>query len=167
MAPCLPDTVPAHMRLLWGSTGSSHLGFTERTAGGKRDCRDRQQPTHLARHSSASSARLPTCTGSVSSPSQRRRLDGLPVSPLPQPVSILLSLFLSSSKSLVPAASREHSITSWASACLGQLQAVLLQRGSLLQSWLSPPAAPTSHPPGGCSELCRARRTTTQLRHLR
>lgn len=82
------------------------------------------------------------------------------VSPLPQPTSVLLSLFLSSNKSLVPAAPRECSITSWASACLGRLQAVPLplQQSCLLQSWLSPPAAPTSHPPGGCSELCRARR---------
>lgn len=153
-------TVTAQMRLLWGSAGSSYLGFTERTSGGTRDCRDRQQPTHLAQHSSASSARLPTCTGSVPSPSQRRRLDGLPVSPLPQPTTALLSLFLSSNKSLVPAAPRECSITRRASACLGQLQAVPLplQRSSLLQSWLSPPAAPTSHPPGGCSELCGARR---------
>lgn len=54
-----------------------------------------------------------------------------------------------------------------ASACLAQRQAVPLQRSSLLQSWLSPPAAaPTSHPPGGCSELCRACRTTTQSHHL-
>lgn len=121
MAPCLPDTVTAQMRLLWGSTGSSYLGFTERTAGGKRDCRDRQQPTPLARHSSA---RLPTCRGSVLSPSQRRRLDGLPVSPLPEPATILLSLFLSSNKSLVPAAPQEHSITCRASACLEQLQGV-------------------------------------------
>lgn len=93
-------TVTAQMRLLWGNAGSSYLGVTERTFGGKRDCRDRQQPTHLARHSSASSARLPTFTGSVPSPSQRRRLDGLPVSPLPQPTSVLLSLFLSSNSHL-------------------------------------------------------------------
>lgn len=62
--------------------------------------------------------------------------------------------FLSSNKSLVHAAPQAPGVTSRAPACLAQLQAVPLQRCSLLQSWLSPPAAPTSHPPGGCSELC-------------
>lgn len=36
MALCLPDTVPAHMRLLWGSTGSSHSGFREDSWGQER-----------------------------------------------------------------------------------------------------------------------------------
>lgn len=102
----------------------------------------------------ASSARLPTCTGSVPSPCQC-------TSTCPEGVTLAFSqpsytrpFLLSSNKSLVHAAPQAPGVNSQAPACLAQLQAVPLQRCSLLQSWLSPPAAPTSHPPGGCSELC-------------
>lgn len=100
----------------------------------------------------ASSARLPTCTGPVPSPSQRTSPEGATLA-FSQP-SYACPFFLSSNKSLVLAAPQELGVTSRAPACLAQPQAVPLQRCSLLQSWLSPPAAPTSHPPGGCSELC-------------
>lgn len=81
--------------------------------------------------------------------------EGVTLSLSQPPYSYSCPFFLSSNKSLVPAAPQEPSITSWAPARQAKLQAVPLQCCSLLQSWLSPPAAPTSHPPGGCSELCR------------
>lgn len=153
-------TVTAQMRLLWGSAGSSYLGFTERTSGGKRDCRDCQQPTHLARHSSAALPGFLPARGLSPALLSAGDWTACLCHPCPSQPPYSCPCFFLPIKSLVPAAPQECSITSRASACLGQLQAVPLplQRSSLLQSWLSPPAAPTSHQPGGCSELCGAHR---------
>lgn len=163
MAPCLPHTVTAQMGLLWGSTGGSHVGLTERTAGGRKWSWGQEEPqAPPAAHPSGSAQLLPALPGFlpaqglspalVSARAQTTCPEGVTLA-FSQP-SYTCPFLLSSNKSLVHAAPQAPGVNSQAPACLAQLQAVPLQRCSLLQSWLSPPAAPTSHPPGGCSELC-------------
>lgn len=170
MAPCLPHTVTAQMGLLWGSTGGSHLGLTEKTA----DSWGLKMVLG-ARGTAGTSSSPPTCSAQLL-PALPGFLPAQGLSPAllstrawtacPEGVTLALSqppyscpfLFLLPVSHLFLQLPQELSVTSRAPARLAQLQAVPLQRCSLLQSWLSPHAAPTSHPPGGCSELCRAQR---------
>lgn len=177
MALCRPHAVMAQMSLCGGTQEAptwasqrEQLG-AEDDLSGKRACKDLQQPTHLAQHSSCQLCQASYLYRICPQPFSAHE-PGPPaprVSPLPsaslRTLVLCLSFFLPISHSFLRVL-QEPSITSRAPACLAQLQAVPLQRCSLLQSWLSPPAAPTSHPPGECSKLCRASSTTTPLRHL-
>lgn len=168
MAPCLPHShstneaaVGERRKLLLGLHREDILG------------QERLQGLPAAHPSGSaqlcSSARLPTCTGSVPSPSQRRRLDGLPVSPLPQPTSVLLSLFLSSNKVTCPCSSPRVQHHQPGISLPGPASGSATATAAELPSAELAVSTRSSHltPARRMLRAVRSPQKTTQLRHLR